>query len=542
MRENGSLGAWLYGVAYRTALKARKSASRRRAREERVARPETREGLAVAVVERDEIGAMLHAEVVRLPAKYRAPLVLCYFEGRTHDEAAAVLNWPVGTVRCRLSRGRHLLRSRLTRRGLAPAAAAFGAATTGSPARAEVRASLLRATLEAAVQSAPAPSAATALAEAAFESLLAARLRLAAAALGLVVMAAGLVLVSGGAPASPPKPQARNRATRIGCARPGDPLRAPVDQFGDPLPKYARARMGTIRFNEGEGVAQVAFASDGKSLFTAGSRRGVRVWDMASGRVVRTIGEDDEGQCEIAMSADARMLAVHPYAADSLRLHDAATGRELRRWHLPKEGGSSLLRFSPDGKILATVFTAKDRSAQNGELTRSIDLWDLTAPTERRRRLSEVPYSLRDLRISPDNTSLALAVLDRHIPAESERAQTSTQVWDIATGKERMRFPVRKPGFGPLSLAFSPDGRHLFAGVTDQTIRVYDLAEGREETPPLNHDHALDAIPRWDAPRKRGAGVLDRTMDCLTFSPDGSILAAAAQLDRLRRADARVCP
>ena len=110
MREGGSLGAWLHGVAYRTALKARKGAARRRAREHRVARPEARAGLAVAAVERDDLGAALHAEVTRLPAKYRDPVVLCYFEGRTHDEAAATLNWPVGTVRCRLSRARDLLR------------------------------------------------------------------------------------------------------------------------------------------------------------------------------------------------------------------------------------------------------------------------------------------------------------------------------------------------------------------------------------------------------------------------------------------------
>ena len=104
VREPGTLGPWLHGVAYRIALKARQGISRRRARERRAAMPSVAEHPAAP--ERGELHAMLHQEVNRLPAKYRAPVVLCYFEGRTHDEAAAALQWPVGMVRGRLARAR----------------------------------------------------------------------------------------------------------------------------------------------------------------------------------------------------------------------------------------------------------------------------------------------------------------------------------------------------------------------------------------------------------------------------------------------------
>ena len=61
----------------------------------------------------------LHEEVARLPEKYREPVVLCYLEGLTTDEASRRLDCPQGTVLSRLSRARERLRDRLTRRGLA---------------------------------------------------------------------------------------------------------------------------------------------------------------------------------------------------------------------------------------------------------------------------------------------------------------------------------------------------------------------------------------------------------------------------------------
>ncbi len=119
-----AIGPWLYGVATRVAARARVQASRRRQSQ---AIP-----LEFPVVDRGgatidpDLVEILDAELGRLPSKYRSPLVLCYLEGRTHEEAARDLQWPVGTVKGRLARARELLRSRLTRRGFSPAAGGFG--------------------------------------------------------------------------------------------------------------------------------------------------------------------------------------------------------------------------------------------------------------------------------------------------------------------------------------------------------------------------------------------------------------------------------
>jgi RNA polymerase sigma factor (sigma-70 family) len=116
IRKQDSLGSWLYGVAHRVTLKAKIRAGKRN----RLTQGET-----MSVEDLDsqadlqEIRPVLHEEVGRLPEKYRAPIVLCYLEGQTHEEAARQLEWPVGTVKGRLSRAREMLHSRLSRRGIA---------------------------------------------------------------------------------------------------------------------------------------------------------------------------------------------------------------------------------------------------------------------------------------------------------------------------------------------------------------------------------------------------------------------------------------
>jgi RNA polymerase sigma factor (sigma-70 family) len=119
IRNRESVASWLYGVALRVAGCARSSAARRRKRERKAARaskPSVEEHV-------DDLGSVLHDEVGRLPEEYRAVVVLCYWEGLTHEQAADRLRWPVGTVRSRLSWARRRLRVRLIRRGLAPAVA-----------------------------------------------------------------------------------------------------------------------------------------------------------------------------------------------------------------------------------------------------------------------------------------------------------------------------------------------------------------------------------------------------------------------------------
>jgi RNA polymerase sigma factor (sigma-70 family) len=111
-----SLGPWLHRVAHRVATRARSSAAGRREHERRAAA--TRPTRVSEPDDREDLEAILHQEIDRLPERYRAPVVLCELQGLNHEKAARHLGCPVGTVKTRLARARELLRGRLSHRGL----------------------------------------------------------------------------------------------------------------------------------------------------------------------------------------------------------------------------------------------------------------------------------------------------------------------------------------------------------------------------------------------------------------------------------------
>jgi RNA polymerase sigma factor (sigma-70 family) len=142
------LGNWLYGVAYRTALKARANAARRSERERQAAAMSPPSDPPVEAAWR-ELRGLLDEELNRLPEKYRAPLVLCYLQGKTNEEAARQLGWPVGSMSARLARGRELLRDRLARRDRALPAGVFLGLLSQKVGGVALPAPLVSATVEA---------------------------------------------------------------------------------------------------------------------------------------------------------------------------------------------------------------------------------------------------------------------------------------------------------------------------------------------------------------------------------------------------------
>ena len=168
------------------------------------------------------------------PNRNRAPIVLCDLEGRTHDEAARLLGWPIGSVKGRQSRGREALRRRLARRGVSLPAAGLAAALTRDAAASVIPPALLDSTVKAAalfavggsVVAGVVPASAVGLAEGAIRTMFFTKLKIVAA----LAVAGGILATGAGVYAYQDR---------------GDEEQAPPPSKGEAKPEEAGS--GTVR-------------------------------------------------------------------------------------------------------------------------------------------------------------------------------------------------------------------------------------------------------------------------------------------------------
>ena len=230
LRACEPLGPWLHRVAARVAIRIRSSTVRRECHERRAAetRVEARESGGP-----DDIGPVIHSEIERLPVRFRGPVILCDLEGRTHEEAAAQLRCPVGTIKSRLSRARDRLRVQLVRRGIVPTAGGLGMMLAEQSASA-VPSNLALATVQTAnafvargnPDARPVPTQAVILAEGVLKMMSRTKLAVTAIALLLTAIAsAGVFALATDRPKENSNPVAKSSA----APAPGGAASAPTE-------------------------------------------------------------------------------------------------------------------------------------------------------------------------------------------------------------------------------------------------------------------------------------------------------------------------
>jgi RNA polymerase sigma factor (sigma-70 family) len=498
IRKEASVGSWLYGVAYRVAHNARAHSARRQRHEA------WRSGQRPTEVSDDrswrEVQEVLYEELHKVAERYRAPLVLCYLEGRTQEEAAQVLGVSKATVKKWLERGRALLRARLVRRGLGPAAVLTFASWPLAAASAKPGPVLVCSTVKAASLFAQGQAATAGLVSAKVIALTKG---------GMTTMfwtktnLAVLLVVTGlaaGLQAKRALSESAAAATSAGAPRPA--AQAPEERGvaladgRDPLPPGATARLGSEPRLRAQAKAHDdivmcgVVAPDGKTVVTGGADNGINVLDLSTGNVLSTLKGHTGPVRSVVFFPDGTILASGS-EDHTVRLWDMNAFKEIGSLSLDRRVYN--LALSPDGKKLATA--TGDWSRQDGiERPGQVFVWDV-ATRKQEATLPGHDPTVWSVAFSPDGKLLC-----------SVQGRENVQLWDVTTGKEigTLQHPRQiRP------IAFSPDGRTLATGLEDGDVRLWQIG-GKVQTHQDLHAHEAQIFS-------------------VRFSPNGKRLVTASQ-------------
>ncbi len=205
----------------------------------------------------------------------------------------------------------------------------------------------------------------------------------------------------------------------------------------------------------GVGTIPVAFTPDGKYLLAGG--KAIRVWDLASGKVIRTIGHDTAAAISISSDGN-KVLSKRP---NHMSLYDVNNGHIISEWRLPALGPQHGIKLSPDGKYALSGYT-------RGKMA----LWDVSAGkvVNTFKGSYSFPALISSVAFSPDGKY-----------ALSGGSDGSVRLWDIFSGVELRTIKAHTGFNGTFSVTFSPDGRYILsAGGSDGLVKLWDSSTGSE--------------------------------------------------------------
>jgi WD40 repeat protein len=275
-------------------------------------------------------------------------------------------------------------------------------------------------------------------------------------------------------------------------------------------------------------ISAIAFSPDRKTLASASWDITIKLWEVESGRELRTLNGHSLPANSVAFSRDGKMLASGSYDK-TIKLWDVESGRELQTLNGHSEAVSSVT-FSPDGKTLAS-----------GSGDKTIKLWEVASGREVR-TLSGHSNWVSSVAFSPEGKTLA-----------SGSGDMSVKLWAVADGRELRTLSGHADRV--YSIAFSPDGKTLASGSGDMSVKLWEVESGRELRTLRGHTDGVysiafspdrrtlasrsgdNTIKLWEVASGRGLRTLNedyKSVSSLTFSPDGKTLASGTDENTIK--------
>jgi RNA polymerase sigma factor (sigma-70 family) len=520
IKKRDSLASWLHEVARRIALEGRKHAASRHRHEARAPNPPEAPPDEITW---KELRTVLDTELASLPDKLRSPLILCYLEGRSQEEAARQLGWSKSTLLRRLEEARTALGRRLRRKGFVWPAAVLGLLVSDSLAPAALSTKLIGSTVEAAACALVGRTAAgmvsakvTALTEGVMKAMFTSKLNsVIFAALLAAVLVGGAILTPIGA-----------GSVVLTCALSG---------AGEPQAKEADHQTAVPKsiVGVGEGVVRVAWSPNGKFLAVVnnifeveereidGQKKKVghdnctlMLWDVEKKEwMPTTVRLGPKVRVEsLAVSPDSKTLAFGLLDPTSLsgyeiRLVDVEKGKEKKSFPFDKgRGWLSGVGFTPKGTLAAwgrgESFVNQDGKIESISVVKFFDV----------DKLEEVDEIKNTRRLAC--TSFASSS-DRKWAAFGY--ENTILIQDLSENRKTNKAIALEGHSKPIfALAFAVDPKLLVSGSYDNTVKVSDVSNGKVLHTLTTDDQQLNAVALSPDGKTVALGILTRKDEKIT--------------------------
>jgi WD40 repeat protein/energy-coupling factor transporter ATP-binding protein EcfA2 len=277
-----------------------------------------------------------------------------------------------------------------------------------------------------------------------------------------------------------------------------------------------------------ESVSSVSFSSDGKTLASGSWDKTIKLWNVETGEEIRTLTGYQDYVNSVSFSSDSKTLASGGNDS-TIKLWNVETGQEIRTLTGHNESVSSV-SFSSDGKTLAS-----------GSEDKTIKLWNVETGQEIR-TLTGHNESVQSVSFSSDGKTLASGSYDNTI-----------KLWNVETGQEIRTLTGHNDRV--YSVSFSPDGKTLASGSGDDTIKLWNVETGKEIRTLTGHNYYVYSVSFSSDGKTLASGSVDKTIklwnvetgkeirtlsghndyvSSVSFSSDGKTLASGSWDDTIK--------